>query len=112
MRYQAFMGVAAAVLSTTFFSTGNVLAQNEAQAVPQPRTMTDTAPLPASDRGSVGAVILMDDPVIAQREAMQQMASRAPDTSTMGAGPNRLLQRVLTDEERKQQRALDAAGKR
>ena len=41
----------------------------------------------------------MDDPVLAQREAMQQLASRAPDTSAMGAGPAQLLQKALIEPE-------------
>jgi len=88
MRYQAFVRAAATVLSTAFVAAA-AIAQTSA---PTPRTMTDTAPLPATERSSLGAVIMMDEPVLAQREAMQQMAARAPDTSSMGAGPARILQ--------------------
>ena len=94
MKYSAFVRAAAAVLSTALLSSGAVLAQ---ATQPQPLTMTDTAPLPASERESVGAVILMDEPVLAQREAMQQAAARAPDTRAMGAGPARVLQKQLTE---------------
>ncbi len=104
MKYQAFVRAAAAVLSTAVLSTGAVLAQTT------PPTMTDVAPLPAGDRSSVGAVILMDEPVLAQREAMAQAAARAPDTTALGAGPARLLQRDLMREDLKTKRALDAAG--
>lgn len=93
MKYSAFVRAAAAVLSTALLSSGAVLAQTQ----PQPLTMTDTAPPPASERNSVGAVILMDEPVLAQREAMQQAAARAPDTRAMGAGPARVLQKQLTE---------------
>ncbi|RYY84257.1 MAG: hypothetical protein EOO24_37875 [Comamonadaceae bacterium] len=104
MRSQAFVRAAAAVLSTALLSSGAVLAQSQ----PQPQTMTDTAPLPASERDSTGAVILMDQPVLAQREAMAQAQERsAVDTRAMGAGPARVLQRVFTQEELNQ-RASDA----
>lgn len=96
MRYQAFARVAATVLATALLSSGAVLAQTS-QPQPQPLTMTDTAPPPAMERNSVGAVILMDDPVLAQREAMQQAAARAPDTRSMGAGPARVLQQQLME---------------
>jgi hypothetical protein len=59
----------------------------------------------------VGAVILMDEPVLAQREAMQQLEARGPDTRAMGAASTRLMERVMGEEERKHQRALDAAEK-
>jgi hypothetical protein len=72
--------------------------------------MTDTAPNPASDRGSMGAVILIDQPVLAQREALQQAQARtAVDTRALGAGPNRIMQRALTKDEIEFQKALDAA---
>lgn len=108
MRSPAFVRAAAVVLSTAVISSGAVLAQTQ----PQPQTMVDTAPLPASERGSLGAVILMDQPVLAQREDMQRMAARAPDTTSMGAGPARLLQRKATKEEIEFQRALDTATRR
>jgi hypothetical protein len=105
MRYQAFVRAAATVLSTAILSSGAVLAQTAAP------TMVDTAPLPATERSSLGAVILMDQPVLAQREAMQQAAARAPDTRSMGAGPSRVLNRAATKEELQLQRALDAANR-
>lgn len=113
MRYQAFVRAAAAVLSTAFLAAG-AHAQTQAQAPKQtePRVMTDTAPLPAHDRSSVGAVILMDQPVLAQREAMLQAQERSSvDTRTMGAGPAKVLREVFTKEELENQRALDAAGR-
>lgn len=99
MRYQAFVRAAAAVLSTALLGSGAVLAQPATSApLPQPRTMTDTAPLPASDRSSVGAVILMDEPVLAQREMMLQAQARsAVDTRAMGAGAAKLLRREATE---------------
>ena len=103
MRYQAFVRAAAGVLSTAFLA-GAAIAQV------QPRTMTDTAPLPPGDRSSVGAVILMDEPVLAQREALLQAQERTSvDTRTMGAGPARLLRGLADKQDAEQQRALDAA---
>ncbi|HYE40435.1 MAG TPA: hypothetical protein VEB23_10910 [Ramlibacter sp.] len=108
MRYQAFVRAAATVLSTAFLAAGGAHAQAPKQ--PEPVTMTDTAPLPAHDRQSTGAVILMDEPVLAQREAMQAAQERsAVDTRSMGAGSTKLLREVFTKEQLEQQRALDAA---
>lgn len=109
MRYQAFVRAAATVLSTAFLAAGAVHAQDDAKR-PEPVTMTDTAPLPAHDRQSTGAVILMNEPVLAQREAMLAAQERsAVDTRTMGAGPAKLLREVFTKEQLEQKRALDAA---
>ena len=106
MRYQAFVRAAATVLSTALVA-GTAFAQAT------PRTMTDTAPLPATDRSSVGAVILMDEPVLAQREAMLQAQERSSvDTRAMGAGPARLLRGTAAKEDIKQKRAEDAAKQR
>lgn len=104
MKYQAFVRTAAAVLSTAVIS-GAALAQ-ASTTVPR----SDVSPAPPEDRNSVGAVVMMDEPVLAQREQMQQMLARgAVDTRTMGAGPARLLRGPLTKEEIEAQKALDAA---
>jgi len=109
MTVQDFVRAAAGVLAGALL-TGGAIAQTKQ---PEPVTMTDTAPNPASDRGSVGAVILIDQPVLAQREALQQSQARsAADTRAMGAGPNRIMQRALTKDEVEFQRALDAAMRR
>lgn len=100
MRYQVLVQAAAGVLSTALLA-GTAFAQS--QPLPQPRTMTDTAPLPASDRSSVGAVILMDEPVLAQREEMLQAQERHDvDTRAMGAGPARLLRGLPMEEQPRQ----------
>ena len=107
MRYQDFVRTAAGVLATALLAGTGAYAQTKQ---PEPTTMTDTAPTPAQDRASMGAVILMDEPVIAQREEMAAMRDRtAIDTTSMGAGPTRLMREVMTQEELKRQRALDAA---
>ena len=108
MRYQAFVRAAATVLSTALFASGAAFAQSK----PEPLTMTDTAPLPATERNSLGAVILMDQPVLAQREAMLQAQERsAVDTRALGAGPSRLLRNAEREEALRLQRALEAADK-
>ena len=107
MRNQAYVRAAAAVLSAALV-TGGVLAQTST-----PEKMTDTAPPPPEDRASAGAIVLMDEPVLAQREAMTQMAERSGvDTRAMGAGPApKVLQRDLTKEEIEQQRLLETLRK-
>ena len=110
MRYQAFVRAAAAVLSTALLSAGAAYAQGKQ---PDPVTMADVAPLPATERNSVGAVILMDDPVLAQREAMLQAQERsAVDTRTLGAGPARVLRKVDRQEALEFQKALEEAMRR
>jgi hypothetical protein len=107
MRYQAFVRAAAGVLATALFGATAALAQT---TQPQPATMIDTAPMPASERNSVGAVILMDQPVLAQREALLQAQERsAIDTRALGAGPSRVLRRALTKDEIEFQKALEEA---
>lgn len=103
MTYQDFVRAAAGVLAGALLA-GGAIAQT------QPITMTDTAPTPAQERNSLGAVIMMDEPVLAQREAMQQAQERSGiDTRTMGAGPNRIMRRALTREELEFKKALEAA---
>jgi len=110
MRYQAFVRAAAGVLATALFGAGAALAQTTA---PEPQVMTDAAPLPATERASSGAVILMDEPVLAQREAMAAAQERsAVDTRALGAGPARILREVQTKEDIELQRALDEALRR
>jgi methenyltetrahydromethanopterin cyclohydrolase len=94
MKYQAFVRAAAGALAAAAL-TGAAIAQTQTTPV----TMTDTAPAPASDRSSVGAVILMDQPVLAQRDAMQAAQERsAVDTRAMGAGPARVLRDVQVEQ--------------
>jgi hypothetical protein len=92
MRTQNFARAAAGVLVTAFIAGGAY-----AQATqPQPITMTDTAPSPASDRSSLGAVIMMDQPVLAQREQLLQAQERTSvDTRTLGAGPARVIRETF-----------------
>jgi hypothetical protein len=107
MRHQAFLRAAAGLLASAALLTGGGVAIAQTSK-PEPVTMTDTAPLPATERESLGAVILMDQPVLAQREAMQQAQERSVDTRTMGAGAARVLRDLMTKDELEQQRALDA----
>ena len=74
-----------------------------------PKVLTDVAPLPAEERSSAGAIVLMDQPVLAQREMMQNLAGARLQTSTMGAGPAPVLRRTLTKQELDALRAAEAA---
>ena len=105
MRTQA-LRVAALLLSAAFCSAG-VLAQQ------QPATRVDTAPAPAEERNSVGSIELEQEPVLAKRRYLEQLArSGAPDTRSMGAGPARVLRRLQADDDVRLQRAVDEAERR
>jgi len=106
MKTQDFARATAGVLAAAFVTGAALVAQADAadvaQAKPEPPTMTDTAPLPAHDRDSVGAVILMDEPVLAQREAMARAQARSEvDTRSMGAGPAQVLRDAMLKERQK-----------
>ncbi len=110
MRYQAFVRAAAGGLATALLGAAAALAQT---SQPHPAVMTDAAPLPASERESAGAVILMDEPVLAQREAMAQAQARSGvDTRALGAGPSGIVRRAQTQEELELQKALEEALRR
>jgi hypothetical protein len=107
MRYHAFVRAAAGVLATALFGAAAALAQS---TQPQPEVMTDAAPLPATERSSVGAVILMDQPVLAQRDALLAAQERsAVDTTSLGAGPTRIMRDAQTKDQIELQRALEKA---
>lgn len=110
MRVQDSLRAAAGVLATVLCAAAGAQTQPQTEKLPEPVTMTDTAPSPANDRSSMGAVILIDEPVLAQREAMQAVRERGDlDTRSMGAGPARIQRRTITIDEIRRQRALDAA---
>ena len=75
------------------FAAALLLALGGAQAqtapTPTPKVLTDAAPLPAEDRNSMGAVVLQESPVLAQRDLVQTTVARNQQmmTSVMGAGP-------------------------
>lgn len=98
MTYQVIVRAVAGALAAAALSGAAFAQSQQQQQQQQPVTMTDTAPLPAGDRSSVGAVILMDQPVLAQREAMLAVRERsAVDTRTMGAGPVRVFRDVQVE---------------
>lgn len=80
MKYPAMTRVAALLLAGVACA-GGALAQQGKQV------MRDTEPLPPEDRSSIGAVVLTDEPVLAQREAMTRLAQERDPTKMMGAGP-------------------------
>jgi hypothetical protein len=51
------------------------------------KTMKDVEPLPPEDRASIGAVVLTNEPVLAQKEQLPDTAQSRNPTSMMGAGP-------------------------
>lgn len=92
MRYPNYVRTAAAVTAAVLMTV--------AQAQSKTPVLTDTAPLPAEERSSVGAVVLMDQPVLAQRAMIeQQLARSVVDTRMMGAGPARVLRQVTPQED-------------
>jgi len=105
MRTSRFFQAAAGVLATAFIAGGAYAQITQ----PQPDVMTDTAPLPAFDRTSLGAVIMMDQPVLAQRQQMQQAQERTSvDTRTLGAGPARVIRETF--EQQRAREALEGQG--
>lgn len=105
MKVMHFARVAAGLVGVALLAGGTAV---QAQH-PEWPTMVDAGPAPAHDRSSVGAVILMDQPVLAQREALLQARERSGvDTRTLGAGPNRAQRRMPSKEEIDVKRALDA----
>lgn len=110
MKFHALVRTAAGALVGALVA-GGAFAQAETQ--PLPTTLTDVAPLPATDRTSSGAVILMDQPVLAQRQALLAAQARSDvDTRSMGAGPARATRHAQTEQELQMQRALEDAMRR
>ena len=72
MKYPITFTAVALVLAAT--AGAPAFAADEGK--PTPAVMTDVAPLPPQDRSSLGAVILAEEPVIAQREAYTLAAVR------------------------------------
>ncbi|MBI5278912.1 MAG: hypothetical protein HY854_20935 [Burkholderiales bacterium] len=79
-----------------------------AQTMPTPAVMTDTAPLPAQDRSSAGAIVLEDSMVLAQREAFRQAGART-GVATIGRNAMRATMRQQTIQDLAEMRAQEAA---
>ena len=74
MKYPtALLTLRLAVLAAAF-GVGGAFAQNAVSPV-----MSDAAPLPANDRGSVGAVVLDKAPVRARRDRDFEQAAESPE---------------------------------
>ena len=107
MKTLAFVRTAATVVVAA--CSGMAFAENPA---PTPRVMTDTAPLPAQERESHGAILMADEPVLAKRAYLERLASEQAspvDTRSMGAGPARIMRGEQTRSDLQMQRARDAA---
>lgn len=105
MKYRTLITSAALVLAA---ATGAPAVFAAEEGKPTPAVMTDTAPLPAQDRSSTGAIILEDSMVIAQREAFQK-ANERTGLATIGRNALRATLRAQTRSELaelKQQEAL------
>jgi hypothetical protein len=87
---------------------GSALAQTQSDtpAQPEPAVLTDVAPLPAEDRESVGAVVLGNSMVRAQRDVAGRYT--ATSVSSVGRSAERAARTARTKEELKQQREEDA----
>ncbi len=99
-------GAAALGLASMF---GGVALAQTSPAAPSPPVMTDTAPLPAQHRDSLGAIVLPQSPVLAQREQLAPLAAPV-DTRSMGAGPARVLERERVKAPDKDKRGKRAGG--
>jgi hypothetical protein len=73
MKHLPSIRSAAWVLAAAFAAAPAAFAQSS----PTPAVMSDAQPLPAQDRESMGAILLEDSPVIAQRTAFEQSSARA-----------------------------------
>ena len=82
----AYLMRAAAVAAT--LGTGCVLAQTSAPVV------TDTAPLPAEERESAGAIVLQNSLVRAQRENAFERSSSRTGVGSVGRGALRAARRA------------------
>jgi hypothetical protein len=126
MQYRAFARTAATLILAALGGAAVAQDSNDSQTrMPTPQVMTDTAPLPPQERESIGAVVFEQEPVLAKRAYLEQLArdASAPDTRSMGAGPSPLnfirqtapsAEEILrqaeeADRQRRQQRA--PAGK-
>jgi hypothetical protein len=105
MKYPTLFKSAALVLAVAVSAPVAVAAD---EGKPTPSIMTDTAPLPAQDRASSGAIILEDSMVLAQREAFMR-ANERTGLATIGRNAMRAtLRQTPSDvaELRKQQRSV------
>lgn len=106
MQYQPLLKTAAVVLAA-----GLGASAAWAQSAPTPPIMTDVAPLPASERSSMGAIVLEDNMVIAQREAFQKAGERT-GLASIGRNAIRATLREQTRSDLAEARAMDAARAR
>jgi hypothetical protein len=93
----------AGLVAVALAATGTAFAQKQSL----PTVMTDVNPLPAEERDSVGAVVLENSKVRAQRQAFSARQTSL-DVSSVGRGTARKMRADRVKEDRQQQREDDA----
>jgi hypothetical protein len=73
-----------------------VLGSSAVLAQANPQRMTDTAPPPAEERSSVGAIVMADSMVIAQRRHVEQVAEARIQPARIGKETLRATFRAQT----------------
>lgn len=90
-----------AALVVATLGAGSVLAQTVPSPSPVPTApapvVSDVGPRPAEDRSSVGAVILENSMVRAQREHAFEQSARRTGVATIGRGVLRATQQKQTE---------------
>jgi hypothetical protein len=106
MKYSLFLAAASAAALTC----GAAIAQTTPSAIQSGSTavLTDVGPAPAQERNSVGAVVLEDSMVLAQRRAAFERASLNTGVASVGRGVIRRGMKAQTRSELAQARE-DAA---
>jgi hypothetical protein len=74
-----------------------------------PPVVTDVGPAPAQERDSLGAVILHDSPVLAQRRLMFERAASRTGVVSVGRGVVRATMKAQREAELAQAREREAA---
>ena len=101
------------VLAMALAAAGSAFAQSSSPAattpsvITSPAVMNDTMPLPAEDRESLGAVVLENSMVRAQREAFAARRTSL-NVANIGRGVARAQRKAQTAQELQQQRDDDS----
>jgi hypothetical protein len=109
MNYAILMRVA---LLAAALGAGSVLAQTRPAASDigvLPPVVTDTGPAPAQERDSMGAIVLENSPVRAQRQSAFERAASRTGVASVGRGVLRATMRAERESELAQARENEAA---